>query len=230
MMKSLLIFIIFFSATIDCSAQSGGILVNSLAGKLTVDSAVVGSKICSIDTMTNTGDADLIITSWSLSGLNDSDFSVIGFNTPFTLQAHNSYLVEVCSTPKGEGLRFATFTINTTSNGVSHNFTVPLFIFGIGASSSVLQASMNNGFSLGQNFPNPSTGIVTLNYSVPIESEITIALSGITGGRIKSILNSRVSEGPHTITFDISSLTSGSYIISLESGNLKLTKELNLTK
>lgn len=166
LMRSLTILCILFSVITDCSAQTGGILV-SVGGMLTIDSTLIGNKICYNDTLYNNGDGDLIITSFSVTGLNDSDFSVIGLNTPFTLKAHSSYLFEICGTPSGLGLHVATLIINITSNNIPHSFNFVLGIFGLDGSSSVLQESTNRGFSLGKNFPNPSTGITTFSYTIP---------------------------------------------------------------
>ena len=87
--------------------------------------------------------------------------------------------------------------------------------------------SHGNFFSL---YPNPFKNITHFTYSIPKESEVRIALTDKTGKLVKIISSGRISEGEHSVTFDASALVSGSYILSLESGSTRLTREIILTK
>ncbi len=111
-----------------------GVLSQSLSGlegQGFVDSTLIGTSVCTTDTITNNGDADLTITSLAIAGSNASEFTVSGITTPFVIKAHSSVVVNVCGTPTTRGLRLAKLTITATSNGKAISSTSDLNIFGL---------------------------------------------------------------------------------------------------
>ena len=336
-MKTLVILSIFLLSAIDCSAQSGGILSIKSGGKITVDSVLLGEKVCRQDTLINVGDSDVIIThiiiyDYQLIMTGGGDDVLIGVpSLPFALKPQERLQLSYCVTQRYEGPDTVLLLISTNTNGKFQHLVDSLFVYadtscasaspqelfsntivsaddpltlcdtikncgnlptiyhttisgtgantyyvspkssatiphdgfaifcvtfkpthkgteeailnisltnssitiplhGIGASSSVFQESTNDGFNLGQIFPNPSAGIIRFSYVIPAESEIHIYLSDVKGSAVKIITNGRVSKGEHSVTFDASDIPSGSYILSLESGNVRLIRELIITK
>jgi glucose/arabinose dehydrogenase len=75
---------------------------------------------------------------------------------------------------------------------------------------------------LGQNYPNPTTGKTQIDYSVTEMSEVTIDVYDVTGKVVKSVLNSNVDRGIHTIELsDLEKYSDGSYFykLSVKRGN-----------
>jgi hypothetical protein len=70
--------------------------------------------------------------------------------------------------------------------------------------------------SLGQNYPNPATGKTQIDYTIAAASDVTIEVYDVTGRIIKSVLNSNVDRGQHTIELnDLDKYTDGSYFYKL---------------
>lgn len=101
---------------------------------------------------------------------------------------------------------------------------------GLGEVNTVKPTANSEGFILDQNFPNPFTNKTSFNYSIPKETEVSIALNDLTGKFIRTIINGRVSAGKHLVTFDVSSLPSGTYMYVLESGTTRIAREFILKK
>jgi hypothetical protein len=86
------------------------------------------------------------------------------------------------------------------------------------------------GFSLDQNYPNPFSQETSFNFRIPKESEIQISLYDLSGKLVKTLIGGRISEGEHTIHSNAQDLVSGTYILRLESGDIKLARELKIVK
>jgi hypothetical protein len=101
---------------------------------------------------------------------------------------------------------------------------------GEGVVNSVKPTVSADGFALDQNYPNPFVHSTTFNYTLPTESTIRITLNDMTGKQVKVLVSGRVTGGDHSVTFDASSLASGTYVYTLECGALRLSKDLVLSK
>ncbi len=96
--------------------------------------------------------------------------------------------------------------------------------------TSVRQNTEQDGFALGQNYPNPFGGLTSFTYTTPTESVISLTVSDITGKVVKTISNGRISSGEHIVTLDANELTSGTYIVTLASGTVTLTRQIVVAK
>ncbi len=217
----------------DCSTLNSteGKLANVLGGDPYIDSVLIGKQACRTDTLMNMGDGDLIIDSLLQAGVNASDFSVSGLTIPFTLKGHSEAVLTICATPSTLGLLISMLTIkaHALNSNKEQTILLPVGVFGI-PTSEVNNTTRSQGFGLNQNFPNPFRGVTNFNYTTPKESEVRIALLDMTGKVVKMIISGRVSEGEHSVTVGVDNLPSGSYIISLVSGSIKLARELLLIK
>ncbi|HYM21500.1 MAG TPA: T9SS type A sorting domain-containing protein, partial [Candidatus Kapabacteria bacterium] len=86
------------------------------------------------------------------------------------------------------------------------------------------------GFSLGQNYPNPFAATTTFTYTTPTEAPVELTLSDLTGRTIRTITSGKVSAGAHEITINADELASGTYIVSLSSGAVRLNRQMVVTK
>jgi len=85
-------------------------------------------------------------------------------------------------------------------------------------------------YALEQNYPNPFNPSTSINFSIGEPGIVKLALYNLLGQEVKLLVNEFKEAGPHTITFDASSLTSGAYFYTLESPQFKQTKKLLLAK
>jgi hypothetical protein len=133
-MKTLAILFLLISATVNCSAQSGGILVIRAEGNGKPDSALVGIRICRQDTMMNIGDSDLTMGAWlgeELGGAYLTGYSLTGLPLyPFTLKAHSKLVMVLCATPEYAGLDAIAWIFTAKSGDVWQYLYDSLFIYG----------------------------------------------------------------------------------------------------
>ncbi len=118
----------------------------------------------------------------------------------------------------------ATLTFDGSAPACAAAVSVPLT--GQSDASGVASKTEEAGFSLGQNYPNPFASVTTFSFTTPTEAQIVLSISDLTGRQIKVITSGNVSSGEHTVQFDASQLSSGSYIITLESGAIRLARQI----
>lgn len=81
-----------------------------------------------------------------------------------------------------------------------------------------------NAFALDQNYPNPFNPSTTISFSLAQASRVSLAVYDITGRRLESLLVDAPREpGQHSINFDAGTLSSGSYIYTVEASPLGAT-------
>ncbi len=90
-------------------------------------------------------------------------------------------------------------------------------------------------FSLNQNYPNPFNPSTKINFSLAVDSKVTLSVFNILGQKVATLLNSSMNAGLHNVVFDASKVNSGVYIYKLEAAgndgsNFTATKKMILTK
>ena len=85
-------------------------------------------------------------------------------------------------------------------------------------------------YKLLQNYPNPFNPLTTIEFSVPESGVVVLSVYDISGKKINTLLNGRISAGTYSVKFDGSRLSSGIYLYELSAGNNVLTKKMILTK
>jgi hypothetical protein len=85
-------------------------------------------------------------------------------------------------------------------------------------------------FNLGQNYPNPFNPSTKINYSIPEDGNIKLAVYNIVGEEVAVLVNGFTQAGSFDVTFNASNLPSGVYIYKLQSANSVQTKKMLLLK
>lgn len=85
-------------------------------------------------------------------------------------------------------------------------------------------------FSLEQNYPNPFNPSTSINFTLPITSEVILNVYNLLGQQVSQVLNEKLTAGSHTVSFDASGLSSGIYLYKIEAGDFVLTKRMTLIK
>jgi hypothetical protein len=85
-------------------------------------------------------------------------------------------------------------------------------------------------FILYENYPNPFNPSTTIRYSIPESSFTTLIIYDALGNIVSNLVNETKSAGTYEVVFNASELTSGIYFYTLQSGSLKETKKMILTK
>jgi hypothetical protein len=85
-------------------------------------------------------------------------------------------------------------------------------------------------YYLGNNYPNPFNPSTKISFGMQKSGFAEITIYDITGKAVKTILNKFMNAGSHTIDFNASGLSSGTYMYKLTTADFTETKKMILTK
>lgn len=97
--------------------------------------------------------------------------------------------------------------------------------------------NLPKGFALHQNYPNPFNPSTTITYEVPWtragQSHVTLTVYDVRGRRVKTLIDSGLGPGSHTVIWDGrnergQSIPSGIYIYSLNVADATMTRKMIL--
>ena len=85
-------------------------------------------------------------------------------------------------------------------------------------------------FALEQNYPNPFNPSTTINFSLAVDSKVSLKIFNVLGQEVASLLNGQMSAGSQEVSFDASSLNSGVYFYRLEADGIDGQKFSSIKK
>lgn len=90
-------------------------------------------------------------------------------------------------------------------------------------------------YSLSQNYPNPFNPMTTIEFSLPMASDVALEVFNIAGQKVATLVNSRLEAGYHSVTWDSRNnsgepLASGIYLYRLKADAFVETKKMMLLK
>tara|TARA_S200000501_G_scaffold220307_1_gene206698 strand:+ start:573 stop:2060 length:1488 start_codon:yes stop_codon:yes gene_type:complete len=85
-------------------------------------------------------------------------------------------------------------------------------------------------FELGNTYPNPFNPTTDINFSLPMDGNVSLDAYNLQGQKIENIFSGYQIKGSHNYTWDASHLTSGIYYIKLVSGVHQATTRTILMK
>jgi parallel beta-helix repeat protein len=101
--------------------------------------------------------------------------------------------------------------------------------------TSVEQEAIPTEFSLDQNYPNPFNPATVINYSLPINSFVTLKVFDMLGREVKTLINNEVVAGRHAVEWkgDDNSgnrVATGVYVYRVSADNFVSSKKMILIK
>lgn len=87
-----------------------------------------------------------------------------------------------------------------------------------------------NIFGSMQLSPNPANTNVNIRYAIRTEAEVTIRILSMTGANATTPIQHQSSPGVYTVSIDVTSLSSGVYVVQLQAGNHLQTHSLVIAK
>jgi flagellar hook assembly protein FlgD len=85
-----------------------------------------------------------------------------------------------------------------------------------------------------QNYPNPFNPATTIEFSLPEKSEVTLNIYSSLGELVTTLAAGSFDAGYHTVNFDASKLTSGTYMYQITANYagkiFTSTKKMSLVK
>jgi len=86
-------------------------------------------------------------------------------------------------------------------------------------------------YSLMQNYPNPFNPSTNIEFSLPVEGNVTLKIFNLLGEEVRTLISNELkSAGKHSVTFDAGNLATGIYIYRLQSGDFASNKKMILLK
>jgi hypothetical protein len=91
------------------------------------------------------------------------------------------------------------------------------------------------GFTLSQNYPNPFNPLTSIQYHLPVDGDVDIAVFNLAGRRVRGLVTGGQSKGTHTVQWNGrddagNPVSSGVYLYRLKAGRYSETKKLLLLK
>lgn len=132
--------------------------------------------------------------------------------------SYNDILKEIGATVEYEGeLYFA---------ASDRNYGNELWKLSMTGTSADDEQQVADGTTLSQPYPNPVSGMTSIEYTVSGTSDVEITLYDLLGRRIREIHKASQESGRQTVRFDTSDLPSGMYLYRLVAGETVLTRKL----
>ena len=85
-------------------------------------------------------------------------------------------------------------------------------------------------YSLEQNYPNPFNPSTRIDYSVPVDSRVTLTIYNILGQKVRTLINRDMPTGSYHTDFNASNLTSGVYLYRIEAAGVNGEKYSQVKK
>lgn len=85
-------------------------------------------------------------------------------------------------------------------------------------------------FALKQNYPNPFNPVTTIEYHLPIASDVRITLYNLAGQAVGELVNEDRPAGVHKLSFNAGELASGMYFYRIETAGFDRTRKMLLIK
>ena len=90
--------------------------------------------------------------------------------------------------------------------------------------------NMPVSYSINSAYPNPFNPSTTINYSVPVVSEVKLAVFDMLGREVAILTNEIKQAGNHTFEWNAIDMPSGFYFVTMTSNDFKTTKKVTLIK
>jgi hypothetical protein len=177
---------------------------------------------------------------WRYAGLTDYnwiDYVKAGNGTViFNAESHNSVGVRY------EGSNFKTVYLSFMPDAMGTDVASPnlkilmqniLTWFGTSNTVSVEKGSNTsilNSYSLEQNYPNPFNPVTTIEYSIPKDNFVTVAIYNVLGEKITELVKENQKAGIYKVTWDAKNAANGVYFYKLEAGDYSKTMKMLLLR
>ena len=126
------------------------------------------------------------------------------------------------------------YVISGYNLNYENNTLEDLWIFRLGpegeVTSNKLDQEMPSKSVLKQNYPNPFNPATVIPYDLSESAYVKVEIFDLLGRRLVTLVYDLKPAGQHQVRFDKGNLSSGTYLIRLETGAFTATRKLTLLK
>ena len=90
--------------------------------------------------------------------------------------------------------------------------------------------SVPSDYYLSQNYPNPFNAVTKFSYGLPEAVRLSIRVYDVAGHLVTTLVNGYQSAGHHTATWDARSMSSGVYLVRMESASFSSVRKVMLVR
>jgi hypothetical protein len=90
--------------------------------------------------------------------------------------------------------------------------------------------SLDMGYELYSNFPNPFDTQTTISFFVPENVNVKISVYDVVGNMVQELTNNSFEPGMYNLLFNAENLAQGTYFVKMQAGNTMLTKKMDVVK
>ena len=87
-----------------------------------------------------------------------------------------------------------------------------------------------NEFLLDTAYPNPFNPTTTLNFAIPVDSEVSLSIYNLQGRVVSTLIDKNMDAGYHSVIWNANSNASGVYFVKMQAGSFLKTQKLMLVK
>lgn len=91
-------------------------------------------------------------------------------------------------------------------------------------------STLPGGYALHQNYPNPFNPTTRIEFEIPESDHVTVSILDALGRHISTLMEQTLSAGSHTVAFDGSGMSSGTYFVRLTVPQGSATTKMILLK
>jgi hypothetical protein len=127
----------------------------------------------------------------------------------------------------------ASIFLDYGNQGTAYTFYWDDVVFGEGETSTSTEqdgAMIPSEYALNQNYPNPFNPSTTIEFSMPQVNFVTLEVYNMVGQKVATLVEGTRQAGVHTVTFDASTLSSGTYLYRMQAGDQMLMQKMSLIK
>lgn len=94
----------------------------------------------------------------------------------------------------------------------------------------VESSQLPTAFTLTQNYPNPFNPSTSFEYTLAKDSHVKVQVFDLTGRLIQTLVDGFQTQNTYRVTFDASTLASGTYLYRMQVGNNIITRKMTFVK
>ena len=163
-----------------------------------------------------------------IGGADSADFAIVSEATPTAIAPGDSAQMTISFCPTKSGTETMTLTFPSAAPAPITAFSY--MVSASGTTEGVTLKSSQDGFELGQSYPNPTNGTADIPVTLPMASHVRVDILNATGELVRTAFTGMLSAGTQNISLDAKGLPSGTYFYMLTTGNIQLTRQLSLIK